>query len=132
MITLDTSALFALLNRSDRDHERVVVSLLADAGPYLVPCGVLAEIAYLIERRMPRALEPLLEDLESGAFSVDCGEQDMARVRELVRRYEDPSLGFADATVIACAERNGGRVLTLDRRDYGVAAAEGSIEVLPE
>jgi predicted nucleic acid-binding protein len=33
--------------------------------------------------------------------------------------------------VIACAERNGGRVLTLDRRDFDVVAGEGVITVLP-
>jgi uncharacterized protein len=132
MITLDTSALFALLNRRDSDHERVTAALLADAGPYIVPCGVLAEITYLLERRIPQALDPFLEDLETRAFSVDCGEHDMHRVRELVRRYDDMPLGYADAAVIACAERNGGRVLTLDRRDFGAVAREGSIEVLPD
>ena len=31
----------------------------------------------------------------------------------------------------ACAERNGGKVVTLDRRDFGVVAREGTITVLP-
>jgi hypothetical protein len=39
-------------------------------------------------------------------------------------------LGAADAAVVACAERNGGRVLTVDR-DFGVVAGEGTITVLP-
>ena len=33
--------------------------------------------------------------------------------------------------MIACAERSGGRVLTLDLRDFGVVAREGTIDVLP-
>lgn len=41
-------------------------------------------------------------------------------------------LGFVDAAVIACAERTGGRVLTFDRRAFGVAVAEGAITILPE
>jgi len=33
--------------------------------------------------------------------------------------------------VIACAERNGGRILTFDRRDFGVVAAERRCTILP-
>ena len=138
MITLDTSGLFALLNRRDPDHEPVKAALLEDAGPYLVPAGILAEIAYLIERRLGiEVLEVFISDLEAGGFALDCGEEDLTRVRELVRRYADLPLGFADASVVACAERARGRegtgkVLTLDRRHFGVVAREGNITPLPE
>ena len=80
----------------------------------LVPVGILAEISYLIERRVPRALDPFLADLASGAFTPDCGLDELARVRQLVSRYAELPLGYADAAVIACAERRGQRVLTLD------------------
>jgi uncharacterized protein len=46
-------------------------------------------------------------------------------------RYPDLELGFTDAAVIACAERNGGKVLTFDRRDFDVVAREGRITILP-
>ncbi len=66
-----------------------------------------------------------------GSYTLDCGEQDIPRIRELVRRHADFPLGFADAAVIACAERNGGRVLTLDMRHFGVVAREGTLILLP-
>lgn len=79
-----------------------------------------------------RVLETFISDLEArGRFVLECGEEDLGRIRELVRRYADLPLGFADACVIACAERNGGRVLTLDLRHFGVVAGEGKISVLP-
>ena len=131
MITLDSSGLFALLNRRDPDHERTKLALLDAGSPYVVPAGILAEVAYLLEQRIPTALDPFLSDLQSGAFSLDCGEADLPRIRELVARYEDLRLGFSDAAVIACAERNGGLVLTLDVRDFGVVGREGTIQVLP-
>jgi len=62
---------------------------------------------------------------------LDCGESDLGRARQLLGRYADLALGFVDAAVIACAERNGGRVLTFDLRDFGVVAAEGTITILP-
>jgi len=132
LITLDTSGLFALLNRADKDHEPVKAALFEDKGLYLVPAGILAEVAYMIEERLgSEALESLLLDLESGGLTLECGEEDLPRIRELVGRYADLPLGFADASMISCAERNGGRVLTLDLRHFGVVAAEGRITLLP-
>jgi hypothetical protein len=52
-------------------------------------------------------------------------------MQALIRRYDDLPLGLADAAVIACAERNGGKVLTLDLRHFGVVAREGTITILP-
>lgn len=131
VITLDTSGLYAVLNRRDREHERAKQAL-ADAGsPYLVPCGILAEIAYLLEHRMPAALDPFLADLETGAFGLDCGEGDFPRVRQLVTHYADLPLGFADAAVVACAERSASLVLTFDMRDFEIVAGEGTIQVVP-
>jgi predicted nucleic acid-binding protein len=132
VITLDTSALYALLNRRDRSHAAAVETLNGDPGPYLVPAAAMGEIAFLVEERLGiRVLDLLLADLESGAYTLDCGEPDLTRARQLVRRYEDLSLGFVDAAVIACAERSGGRVMTFDLRDFGVVAAEGTITILP-
>jgi hypothetical protein len=132
VITLDTSALYALLNRRDPAHAAATEALNGDPGPYLVPAATLGEIAFLVEDRLgTRVLDLLLADLESGAYTLDCGEADLGRTRQLVERYEDLSLGYVDAAVIACAERSGGRVLTFDLRDFGVVAAEGNITILP-
>lgn len=133
MITLDTSALITLLNTRDPDYRRVVTALRADPGPYLVPAGALGELTYMVEARLGQAvLEDFLADFDAGAYSYDCGDKDLPRIRHLLNRYRDLRLGFVDAAVIACAERNRGRVLTLDLRDFGVVAQEGTITILPE
>jgi len=41
------------------------------------------------------------------------------------------ALDCVDAAVIACAERNGGRVMSFDRRDFGVVAAEATTTLVP-
>jgi uncharacterized protein len=133
VITLDTSGLYALLNRSDTHHQRVRAALDAEAEPWIVPAGILAEIAWMTETNLSlEALDKLLLDLETGGYTLDCGEDDFRRICELVRRYADLPLGFADSAVIACAERFGGRVLTTDRRDFDVVArGERTIAVVP-
>lgn len=133
MITLDTSGLFAALNADEKDHERVRAALLADPGPYILPAGILGEVTYLVEQRLHlRVLDQFLADVAARLFVLDCGEDDFPRIRALVRRYADMPLGFADAAVIACAKRNGGRVLTLDVRHFGPVARDLSIGLLPD
>jgi len=132
MITLDSSAVFALLNRRDPDHRRVQSALTEDRGPYLIPAAILGEIAFLVEERLGnRAMDLFLNDLVTGAFSLDCGEDELRRAQQLAKKYADLPLGFTDAAVAACAEANGKRVLTLDKRDFSIVGKETGLTVLP-
>jgi hypothetical protein len=132
VIVLDTSGLFAALAGDDAHHADAAAVLDSDPGPFLIPAGILAEAGYMIETKLgARVLDALLEDLIEGAFAFDCADADLARIRELVARYHDLPLGLADASVIACAERTGARILTFDRRDFGVVAREGRVQLAP-
>lgn len=133
MITIDTSGMLTLLDLKEKHHEAARADLLADPGPYIVPVGTLCELGHFMRRRAGAgALDTVLADIHTGSYTLDCGEDDIPRVRELLHRYADLRLGFTDAAVIACAERNGGKVLTFDRRDFDIVAREGRITVLPE
>ncbi|MBX3070826.1 MAG: PIN domain-containing protein [Thermomicrobiales bacterium] len=132
MITLDTSAIVALLNRRAPEHQTLVSSLNADLGPFFVPAQIMAEIAYVVDQRLgEQALTGFLKDIETSVYQLDCGTGDLGRIRELVERYSDMPLGFADAAVVACAERHGGNVLTLDHRHFGVVAGGTAITIYP-
>jgi predicted nucleic acid-binding protein len=131
VITVDTSAMLELFDPWARDHAVVAQALAAQRSPYLVPAATLGELGYFVAQRFaPRVQRALLADLADGRWTLDCGEQDLDRVAELCERYTDLPLGIVDAAVAACAERSGGRILTLDR-DFAVLAREGTLEVLP-
>jgi predicted nucleic acid-binding protein len=131
MLTIDTSALLALTNRRDPNHERTVKVLEATPPPYFIPTAILSEIAYMLESRgRETTLLAVLADVESGYYDLDCGDRDVPRLRHLMGRYADLPLGLADASVVACAERHGGTILSHDR-DIWVVAREGAITVLP-
>jgi len=113
-------------------YEDVVEAVRGEQRPFMLPAAALCEIGDLAERRYGiRAVDAVLRDLEIGMLKLDCGERDIPRVRQLMARYDDLPLGSADAFVAACAERNGGRVLTLDRRHFDVVGRELGLEVLP-
>ena len=131
-VITDASGLYALVDRKERHHQAVGAVLDADPGLYFLPTATLAEATNLIERRLaPQVPDKRLADLEAGDLVPDGGEGDFAHGRALVRRYHDLPLGFVDAAVIGCAERHGGRVLTLGLRHFGVVGREGRLTLLP-
>jgi hypothetical protein len=75
----------------------------------------LAEIVHLLETRLGHhVMNAFLEDIKSGLFCLDFATTDIARAQEMANKYQNLPLGLTDAFVIACAERNGGAVLSLD------------------
>lgn len=109
-----------------------MLSLRGETGPLLIPVALLGEAGYMVEEWLGAStLRRLIADMRAGFYVLDCGERDLGRIETLVERYADLRLGFADACVIACAERRGGRVLTTDRRHFRIVAREGTIELVP-
>lgn len=131
MIVLDTSAILALEDHNDVHHVRAIAAIDVNQ-PLVLPAGILAEVDYMVTSRIdPSAMIPVLESLEEGSLELDCGDVDVTRVRELIERYADLPLGYADAAVVACAERLDADVLTFDHRDFDVVAGEGTFRIVP-
>jgi predicted nucleic acid-binding protein len=130
VIVLDSSAVLAALDYTDPNHERVMDVLAEEQGSLVLPVAMLSELTYMIERNFgEQILDEFLVNVSRRDFVLDCGEHDIDRIVELIRRYSDFPLGFADAAVVACGERNGGLIATLDFRHFGPIAREGTIQL---
>ena len=131
-MTFDTSALLALFDNRQPHHAAIRALAMSERGPLVIPVGIMSETTCFVEQRMGNAaLKVFLEDILNDVYVLQCGEKDIERILELTERYGDFPLGYADAAVIACAERHGGRVATLDHRHFGVVAREGTIQIVP-
>jgi len=109
---------------------------LSHVGPLVVPTLAIAEVSYLIEKRLGPQTEVLfLGDLSSGAFAVEpVSPADWLRIAELVWNYRDLPLGTVDASVVRTGERLGIReVATLDHRHFSVVRPKHTpvFELLP-
>jgi len=100
--------------------------------PTVVPVGILAEVDEALGRRLaPAASLAFLEGIQTGETMLDHGDLDLPRITSLMTRYAAPPLGFADAAVVACAERNGGTVLTFDRDRLQAISRDLPITLIP-
>jgi len=69
-----------------------------------------------------KAQNALLEMVELGTLKIaSLDERDVPRIRELMNKYKDHPMDFADAALVRIAEREKlRRVFTVDRRDFTV------------
>jgi predicted nucleic acid-binding protein len=132
VITLHPSAVVALKDRHDRRHRLAVGVLSSRSDQAVVPTATLVGVDVALRRRDPaNGIDAVLGSLIDGSMFLDCGDVDPPRIRQLLRRYEGAGLSFADAALVACAERHGGVVMTLDRRRLEPVAADAAITLLP-
>ena len=114
-VLIDTSAIVALLDRSEHRHQ-ACSDALAEISRPLVTCeAVIAEACHLL-RRMPGAAETVLQNIQGGVSRIPWGLAGRElRVAELIRQYTKVPMAFADACLVCMAEEfETGDILTLD------------------
>lgn len=131
MIVLDSSAVVALQDRRDARYPDALEAVRDEPGPFILPVAILAEVDAVLAGRSAGAMSQVLGSLVDGSLLLDCGDADPPRILELMARFAEQHLGFADAAVVACAERNGGRVLSLDRSGLEAVARDVPITLVP-
>ncbi|HUL85934.1 MAG TPA: PIN domain-containing protein [Actinomycetota bacterium] len=132
MITLDPSAVLALLDRSHQHHQAATATLERVRRPTVVPAAILAEVDRVLASRLgPNATPLFLRGLELGQTLLDCGDRDVPRIHELMTRFARVPLRFAEAAVVVCAERNGGVVLSFERASLDTVARDVPVSILP-
>lgn len=136
MILVDTGPLVALLNRNDPNHAACATAAKALPPEPLVttwPC--LTEAMYLLHRAASYAgQEALWRLIETGRLMLHGpSTAEVGRMAELMGKYRDLPMDFADASVIAAAEQLGTRhVFTLDADFYVYRFADGTaVKVVP-
>ena len=121
-MVVDTGPLFALINKSDAWHERVLHWWERADADVVIAGPVLPEVCYLLNTRIsPLAEIDFLQFVRRGEFEVEYAvATDIDRAVELMKKYVNFPLGYVDASVVAIAERLGSRTIcTTDRRHFG-------------
>lgn len=117
-VLVDTGALVALVRERDAYHERAV-RFFGDfrAGELLTTVAVLTETLHLL----PGRYGPLvIEFVRPPLWRVMDIAAGLPRIAELLVKYADRPMDFADASLVWAAEQSGAReVLTTDE-DFSI------------
>jgi predicted nucleic acid-binding protein len=126
VILLDAGPMVALLRRPDQHHERCVAALRGLRQPLGTVWPAVTEAMFLLGDQ-PDAQGALWQSLEDEAIVLlALDRQDVPRIRELMWKYRDRRMDFADAALVRVAERDGiDTVFTVDREDFGIYRLSG-------
>lgn len=131
---IDTGAILALLDRSDRWHTSCVAAFRQLRLPLVTSEAVLTELFHLIGDNRAE-MEAGWKFIRSGALVLaTIVDEELAEIRTLMSRYWDRPMDFADGTLVYLAKRESlATILTVDRADFDTYRIEGRrrFRVLP-
>lgn len=131
---IDTGAILALLDRTDRWHNVCVDAFRQLRLPLLTSEAVLTEVFHLVGDSR-HEMEAAWKFVRSGALTLGIIEPaELAHLHGLMSRYWDRPMDFADATLVYLARRESlSVILTVDQADFATYRIEGKrqFRVLP-
>lgn len=132
-LLLDTGALVSLLDARQRRHRDCVDFFDGWRGPVVSTEAVLTEATHLLGRTPGGHAACLDFFLAGAAVLVPTGVETLRRCRELMAKYSDLPMDYADATLVALAEDLGTTKIFTTDRDFAIYRAGGKqpFEILP-
>jgi hypothetical protein len=123
---IDTGAILALLDSSDRWHRLCVESFRQMRLPLLTSEAVLTELFHLVGDHR-REVESAWKFLRSGAIDLaPIAGSELPQIQLLMSRYWDRPVDFADATLVHLAGRESlSTIFTVDHADFENYRIEG-------
>lgn len=123
---VDTGAILALLDRTDRWHHGCVDAFRQLRLPLLTSEAVLTELFHLVGESR-HEMETAWKFVRSGAVRLAVIEDsELPEVHALMSRYWDRPMDFSDATLVYLAKREGlSTIFTVDHADFNTYRIEG-------
>jgi predicted nucleic acid-binding protein len=119
-IVVDSGPLVALFDHHDQHHRRAVDLVQHLTGEIISNLAVVTEVCYLLDFSR-RARSDFLGWVGRGAVTlVSLEVVDFDRILQLMDKYDDLPIDFADASLVAICERLEIRDIASVDRDFGI------------
>jgi len=120
VIVVDTSVIYALLDRRDALHAHALAWYQKVDEDLATTPMVLAEADHLATARAgPVAARAFRRDVRVGAYVLEWWPDAPAQCAEIAERYEGLGIGLTDASLVALADRlETVRIATFDERHF--------------
>jgi predicted nucleic acid-binding protein len=123
---IDTGAILALLDRTDRWYRICVDAFHQLRLPLVTSEAVLTELFHLVGDHR-KEMEGAWKFVRSGALALAAIEHaELPQIHALMTRYWDRPMDFADATLVHLAKRESlATVFTVDHTDFETYRIDG-------
>jgi predicted nucleic acid-binding protein len=123
-IVVDAGPLMALFDRNDRHHRRAVEFVRTCQSRLVTNLPVLTEATFLLRFSVEAQRDLLIWAHRS--VEIDGTTTDLPRIAALLEKYHDLPADFADASLIALAERLNLRQVASVDQDFAVYRTLGN------
>ena len=118
---LDTGPWVALIDRSESKHTQCVQWLKDFSGRLYSTEAVLTEVLYILNFSIIAQCTALDFVLESVVEMVPSNTDSLKQTRNLMKKYADLPMDFADATIVCLATETGMQdIVTFDKKDFAI------------
>ncbi len=123
MILIDTGPLVALFDTSDKYHQLCLEIMKKIQHPLVTTWPVITEVFYLLNFSW-KVQDNFWEFIQRGGLEIpEISFTERRRCQELMKKYHDLPMDFADASLVAGAETRDLRtIFTLDYKDFSIYA----------
>ncbi len=124
-ILIDSGPLIALFDRSDKYHLASAEFIKENRSELITTLASITEASHLLDFSRNAQID-FLSWIDAGAVTVDpIITDDFQRIRELIVKYSDLPMDFADACLVFLGEKmNVSKVATIDR-DFDIYKLKG-------
>ena len=118
---MDTGPWVALIDRSESRHTECVQWLKNFYGRLYSTESVLAEVLYILNFSITAQCAALDFVLQSVVGIVPSSTESLKKTKNLMKKYADLPMDFADATIVCLAAETGMQnIVTFDRKDFAI------------
>lgn len=118
---LDTGPWVALIDRSESRHTECVQWLKNFSGRLYSTEAVLTEVLYILNFSITAQCAALDFVLESVVEIVPSNTESLKKTKNLMKKYADLPMDFADATIVCLATETGMQdIVTFDKKDFAI------------
>ena len=118
---LDTGPWVALIDRSESRHTECVQWLKKFSGRLYSTEAVLTEVIYILNFSIKAQCAALDFVLKSVVEIVPSSTDSLKKTKNLIKKYADLPMDFADATIVCLATETGMQnIATFDKKDFTI------------
>ena len=119
-ILIDAGPLIALFHSGDNFHRNVKEFLSKNQYCFISTLAVFTEVSYFLSINLNAQTDFFDWVMHKGVIISDINQNDIPRISDLIKKYADLPMDFADATLIITAEKTGIREILSFDKDFDI------------
>jgi predicted nucleic acid-binding protein len=124
-VLVDAGPLIALFDKDDNYHEAVKDFLSKGQYRFASTAAVLTEVSYMLNFNVGAQIDFFEWVMKKAVILYDVENGGIPRIIELIRKYSDLPMDFADATLVLAAEKTGIRSIISIDSDFDIYRLPG-------